>query len=324
MRSKVDHTSYRVSLKNLELGRIIGQGAWGCVKHAKHTKTGKSYAVKIMSKYELLRQKQADHAKNELEILKKLNHPFLVKFEEFEQDDRCVYFMQEFINGGEFLMLLKQKVRLDVPSTKFFAAQIALALDHMHSKNIIYRDLKPENMLIDRQGYLKIIDFGLSKKIYMKTYTICGTPHYIAPEVLMGKGYSFEADWFSFGVVLYEVLFGCMPFDGRTPDDVFKKIIDPKYKPRFPSDFDSDAIALIKGLLRRDPSKRYGSKKVLKSKFFERLQMDEILEKSLEPPFFPTVTDEHDTSNFNKVKVSILNKDNCPKLSERDDIFKDW
>jgi serine/threonine protein kinase len=304
------------------MGRIIGQGAWGCVKHATHKKTGKSYAVKIMSKYELIRQKQADHAKNELDILRKIKHPFLVKFEQFEQDRSCVYMMQEFINGGEFLMLLKQKTALDIPSAKFFAAQMVLALEHMHKNNIIYRDLKPENMLIDRAGYLKIIDFGLSKKITKRTYTICGTPHYIAPEILLGKGYGIEADWFSLGVVLYEVLLGRMPFCGSTPNDVFKAILDKS--PKFPKEFDPEAKHLIKGLLRKDPTKRYGAKKVMAHPFFERVSFEDILSKSLEPPFFPTVTSDHDTNNFSKVKVPILNKENCPKLRAEEDIFRDW
>ena len=195
-------------MKQLDLGKIVGEGAWGSVRHAVHKKTKKNYAVKVMSKSGLLQQKQADHAKNEKKILSQVDHPFLVKFEGFSQDSRRIYMIQEFVNGGEFLTLLKQKTRLDIPSAKFFAAQITLCLEYLHKNNIIYRDLKPENMLVDRAGYLKLIDFGLSKKIDSKTYTICGTPHYIAPEVLKNKGYSFESDWFSFGVFLYETLVG--------------------------------------------------------------------------------------------------------------------
>mmetsp|Transcript_10880 Transcript_10880/g.12339 ORF Transcript_10880/g.12339 Transcript_10880/m.12339 type:complete len:256 (+) Transcript_10880:46-813(+) len=219
-----------ISMKNLKMGRVVGEGAWGSVRHAKHKNTGKSYAVKTMSKYSLIEQKQADHAKSERDILSSIDHPFLVKLEKFEQDSRRIYMVQEFVNGGEFMTLLRQKKRLDISSGKFFAAQTVLCLEYLHKNNIIYRDLKPENMLVDRDGYLKIIDFGLSKKIDSRTYTICGTPHYIAPEVLKNEGYSFESDWFSFGVFLYETFTGSMPFDGATPIDVFRAIINSEVK----------------------------------------------------------------------------------------------
>jgi serine/threonine protein kinase len=275
-----------------------------------------------MSKYGLIQQKQSDHAKYEVDIISKIENPFCVKLEKFEQDERCIYLIQEFINGGEFLTLLKQKKRLDIPSGKFFAAQMILALEYMHQNSIIYRDLKPENMLIDFSGYLKIIDFGLAKKVYGKTYTICGTPHYIAPEVLLNKGYGPEADWFSFGVVLYEMFTGLMPFEGDAQMDIFKSIINDK--PKFPSSFDRDIVTLIKGLIRKDPTKRYGANKVKSHEFFKRVNFEHIEKKSIEPPFFPTVKSENDTSNFKTIKAPMLNKDNCPKLKASDDIFLSW
>lgn len=156
----------------MKLGRVIGEGAWGCVRIAKHEKTERHYAVKMMSKYGLIKEKQADHAKNEKEILESINHPFIVSLKTFEQDSRYIYLIQEFIRGGEFLTLLKQKARLEIDISAFFASQMVLFLEYMHENNIVYRDMKPENMLIDKDGYLKIIDFGLSKRVYSKTYTI--------------------------------------------------------------------------------------------------------------------------------------------------------
>lgn len=185
---------------------MIGEGAWGCVRFAHHKATDKSYAVKIMSKYGLLKEKQADHARNEKEIIEAINHPFIVDFKAFDQDSKCIYLIQEFIRGGEFLTLLKQKRVLDIDTSRFFISQIVLMIDYLHSNNIMYRDLKPENILVDKSGYLKVIDFGLSKKVYSKTYTICGTPHYIAPEIVLGEGYDKSADWYSMGVMLYEML----------------------------------------------------------------------------------------------------------------------
>lgn len=301
---------------------MIGEGAWGCVRVASHTTTGKYYAVKVMSKHGLIQQKQADHAKNEKEILESLSHPFIVEMKAFEQDSRCIYLIQEFIRGGEFLTLLKQKTRLDIDSSRFFASQIVLLLKHLHANNIVYRDLKPENMLVDKTGYLKIIDFGLSKKVYSKTYTICGTPHYIAPEILLQKGYGTAVDWYSFGVVLYEMLIGVPPFDAENHMDLFKKIVNEKVK--FPSNLDKKAVKLLKNLLRKDPSKRWGVEEVMKCSFFERTNFDMMLNKSLEPPYFPSVTSDGDTSNFKKIKTPMLSKENCPKLAEKDDIFLDW
>lgn len=245
-----------------------------------------------------------------------------MKLEKFEQDERCIYLIQDFVNGGEFLTLLKQKRRLDIPSGKFFAAQITLALEYLHQNSIIYRDLKPENMLVDRAGYLKIIDFGLAKKSYGKTYTICGTPHYIAPEVLQNKGYGQEADWFSFGVVLYEMFIGMMPFTGESPMEVLNSIVNDK--PKLPSSLGKETVSLIKGLLIKDPTKRYGASKVKSHDFFKRLNFDQIERKALEPPFFPTVDSADDTRNFKTIKTPMLTKENCPKLKSSDDIFLNW
>ena len=160
---------------------------------------------------------------------------------------------------------------------RFFAGQIMLTFGHLHKLNIIYRDLKPENMLVERDGYLKIVDFGLSKKIFGKTLTICGTPHYIAPEVLTQEGYSFEADWYTLGVVLYEMIVGRPPFDAATHKELFSMIL--KEKVRFPKDIDPDAKSVISGLLRKDPSKRYGFKKLLKHDFFKNIDLKLLKKK---------------------------------------------
>jgi serine/threonine protein kinase len=313
---------FSINIENIDLGEVIGEGAWGCVRIAQHKYTKRHYAVKIMSKYGLIKQRQADHAKNEKEIFESLDHPFIVKLNAFEQDSKCIYLIQEFVRGGEFLTLLKQKKRLEVDVARFFAGQIMLTFGHLHSLNIIYRDLKPENMLVDKTGYLKVIDFGLSKKIYDKTYTVCGTPHYIAPEVLTQGGYSFEADWYTLGVVLYEMIIGAPPFDAETHKELFSSIIHDKV--RFPKDIDSDVKTVISGLLRKDPNKRYGFKKLLKQEFFQNIDLKLLKKKELEPPFFPSVKKEGDTSNFKKIKIAMLNEENCPPISREDDIFLDW
>lgn len=309
------------------MGRVIGEGGWGCVLFTEHIHTGKTYAVKMMSKKGLIMEKQVDHAKSEVEILSSLSHPFIVNMYAFEQDSRYIYLIQEFIRGGEFLTLLNQKRCLDVDTTRFFSSQIVLVLEYLHSNNIVYRDLKPENMLVDKSGYLKIIDFGLSKKIYSKTYTICGTPHYIAPEILLGEGYDNSVDWYSLGVMLYEMMVGMPPHVANDTMSLFKKIINDKVK--FPSNIDPKAKRLIKSLLKKDPSRRICNKSagiegIKNCGFFKGIDFNAIHDKDLEPPFFPSVESDRDTSNFKKIKVPMLNKDNSPSLSEEDDIFLDW
>lgn len=177
-------------------------------------------------------------------------------------------------------------------------------------------------MLVDKNGYLKFIDFGLSKRIDSQTYTVCGTPHYLAPEILLGKGYSYSADLYSFGVVLYEMLVGIPPLDGDNHAELFQKIVHDKVK--YPSDLDRRAKKLLKGLLHKDPSKRFTLEDIADSKFFSKINFNHILSKTLEPPFFPSVKSDDDTSNFKKIKIAMLNKDNCPKMEAEEDIFLSW
>jgi len=225
-------------------------------------------------------------------------------------------------------LLLTQNRFLEAPAGQFYAAQIATTLSYIHSQGIVYRDLKPENMMIGKDGYLKIIDFGLSKRIEKekystgKTLTMCGTPNYIAPEILQSKPYGYEADWWSYGVVLYEIFYGQMPFQGNTPSELFKNILNGK--PRLSPRIDNRINKLIKGLLRKDPKKRYGAKKVLEHEFFKSMDFEKLQKKKLEVPFFPSVKSASDTKNFAKVKVPRFNMDNCPELSPEEDIFQNW
>ncbi|CAI2387622.1 unnamed protein product [Moneuplotes crassus] len=318
-----------IEICDLELDRVIGEGAWGTVWHAIDPITKISYAVKVVSKYSLLKNKQQEHAKREREIMPQLDHPFIVKLKKFSQDKRCIYFIQEFVNGGEFKTFVKRNRRLnkELYQGSFYAAQIAMTLSYLHSEGIIYRDLKPENMMMDQQGYLKLIDFGLSKKITGdgrsgKTMTMCGTPNYIAPEVILNKGYSFQADWWSFGVVLYEIFYGQMPFEGDTPFDLCKSII--KDKPNFSKKIDDKLNLLIKGLLRKDPRKRYGAKKILENKFFKDTDYKAIFTKDMEAPFRPSVESSNDTKYFKKIMFPKVNEANSPELHPREDIFKHW
>ncbi len=197
--------------------------------------------------------------------------------------------------------------------------------EHMHSFNVIYRDLKPENLLIDTQGYLKLTDFGFAKIIEGRTYTLCGTPEYLAPEILTNKGHGKGVDWWTVGVIIYEMIAGIDPFNADDPMEIYKNIL--RGKVRFPKKFDSDAKSLVKHLLQADLSKRYGNLKrgaldVKDHRFFLKINWKLLLQKKIEAPYKPEVSSEGDTSNFGH----YVNSDDtiCPAVKPDQDPFLKW
>lgn len=175
----------------------------------------------------------------------------------FFQDDRYIYFATELLGGGDLFTHHRTVGQYPGKQTQFYGAQIASVFEYLHSKEIVYRDLKPENIMIADDGYLKLIDFGFAKVVPKRTYTICGTPEYIAPEILLNQGHSKPVDWWTFGILIYEMHAGHAPFVDDDPMNIYKKIINTK--PRYPEGFDKDLKSLVKHLLRRDLSKRFGN-----------------------------------------------------------------
>jgi len=175
---------------------------------------------------------------------------------------------------------------------RFYGSQIASVFEYLHSKDIVYRDLKPENIMIANDGYLKLIDYGFAKVVKKRTYTICGTPEYIAPEILLNKGHSKPVDWWTFGILIYEMHAGHAPFLDDDPMNIYKKIINTK--PKYPDGFDSRLKSLVKHLLRRDLSKRFGNmvggvNDIKEHRFFETIDWNKLLAKTMEAPYTPTV-----------------------------------
>lgn len=175
---------------------------------------------------------------------------------------------------------------------RFYGAQIASVFEYLHSKDIVYRDLKPENIMIADDGYLKLIDFGFAKVVKKRTYTICGTPEYIAPEILLNRGHSKPVDWWTFGILIYEMHAGHAPFVDDDPMNIYKKIINTK--PKYPDGFDSKLKSLVKHLLRRDLSKRFGNMvggvaDIKEHRFFQSLDWNTLLAKKIDPPYIPDV-----------------------------------
>jgi len=291
-------------LNEFEFLDTIGTGSFGRVKLAKHKKTSKIYAVKMLKKSEIIRLKQVDHIHSEFNILSQLSHPFIVELKGIVPTDaKHLYFILEFIPGGELFTLLRSQGSFPVEQAKFYAAHIITIFEYVHGKNIVYRDLKPENILINTNGYLKLTDFGFAKIVDGKTYTLCGTPEYLAPEIILNKGHSKPVDWWTLGILTYEMLVGIDPFNDDDPMMIYQKII--KGKVKFPKTIEKEAKSLIKHLLTADVTKRYGClkngvKDIIDHKWYKGFDWRALLFMSLEPPYVPKVKNNVDTSNFSQ------------------------
>jgi protein-serine/threonine kinase len=298
--------SHKVSLNDFKILKKLGKGAFGKVLLVHNEELNKYFAMKILKKKFLEKNMQQFHTKTERKILEIINHPFVAQLYFAFQDSEKLYMLTEYMPGGEMYYHLHKDVYFSEERTKFYISEIILALIYLHKQNILYRDLKPENILLDEQGHIKLTDFGLSKIVNNinvdKTYTICGTPEYVAPEVLSNKGYNKSADWWSLGVVLYEMLCGETPFkQARERLD-----INIYYKPIYQNKLISDtAFDLIKQFCDIDFNNRLGSsenefEEITKHKFFNGIDWVKLENKEIKPSFIPKITDMEDVSNFDK------------------------
>lgn len=239
---------------------------------------------------------------SEKRVMASLDHPFLIKLHATFKDEYKLYFLLEPSLGGELFSLLSEKTFFDEPTSRFFAGCVILGFEYMHSKNMIYRDLKPENLLLDREGYLKITDFGFAKVLKNTwTYTLCGTPDYLAPEVVSTQGHGKGVDWWTLGILIYEMLNGLPPFNDDDPLRIYNKIIEGRVV--YPMHFSKAVCDLIKGLLAQKPTKRFGVIKggathIKNHKWFDGFDWDRFLRKELPPPLPKPIKDEFDLSNF--------------------------
>jgi protein kinase A len=191
-----------------------------------HTHT--NFAVKMYGKYKLVKALHEEHAYNEIKIMASLSHPMILKMYGVAQDPQMLYLFLEYMKHGDLTHILQRFMRLDLPLATFYAAQIVLVFEYLHDKNIIYRDLKPENILVSETGYIKLADFGFVKRLYKweRTQTFCGTPEYMAPEIVGQKAYGHSADWYALGIMLYELMVGHTPFVAPSPDETFRMIMN--------------------------------------------------------------------------------------------------
>ena len=291
-----------LSIDDFELLKVIGKGSFGKVMQVKKKDTGKIYALKSIRKSHIVNKMEVTHTLAEKFVLSKVNSPFIVPLKFAFQSNEKLYLILSFINGGELFYHLQKSRKFSLIRAKFYICELLSAIETLHSLNIIYRDLKPENILLDYQGHIALCDFGLCKinmKLNEKTNTFCGTPEYLAPELLLNKGYTRVVDFWTLGILLYEMLTSLPPFYDEDVSIMYKKILNDELL--FPNDIDNITKDLIKNLLNRDPNKRLGINGVEEIKnheFFKDIDWIKLNNKGYIPPYKPLVKDSMDISNI--------------------------
>lgn len=304
--------------------KAIGSGAYGEVFLVRDKALLSYHALKVVEKAVVVERNQITHILLEKKIQQSTQFPFLVCLDVVFKDNMYLYFVLPYIVGGEMFTYIQKYGSFSDTLAKFYASQLVLGLEYLHFCDVVHRDIKPENILIDHNGYLKLCDFGFCKVLKKKTWTLCGTPEYLAPEVILCKGYSFAVDWWALGVLIYEMLAGHPPFFASDPNKLYEKILEGEYK--CPDMICSECKSLLKGFIQVDPLKRLGSMiggtyDIKNHSWFRGLNWSQILHQKAEVPFKPVSTSPGDTSNFPEIdQPKLKNVSHC--LYEEE--FKDF
>lgn len=330
-----------VCLDDFICKKVLGKGSFGKVFLVEKKDDHNLYAMKSLRKDVILENDQVESTKLEKEILLKAKHPFFVKMAYIFQTDQKIYFVMNFIRGGELFTHLQSEKRFKEERTKFYAAQIVSAIGYLHKKKIIYRDIKPENILMGEDGYLYLADFGLAKEMTNRDFTssFCGTPEYLAPEIIQNKGHNHAVDWWSIGILIYEMIVGFPPFYHSNQQTMYELI--EKFPVKFPDPvkhkiaMSEQVKDLLSKLLEKDPKNRIGTEggvdEIMAHEWFEGFDFDKLLDKQLDAPFIPKLSDNlEDVSNFDdeftdqdvvhsNIEASALN--NIKKNKDKFDAF---
>ncbi|XP_028409881.1 ribosomal protein S6 kinase 2 beta-like isoform X2 [Dendronephthya gigantea] len=309
-------TCPKAERSHFELLKVLGQGSFGkvfLVRKIAGTDAGTLYAMKVLKKA-TLKVRDRVRTKMERDILVDVQHPFIVHLHYAFQTEGKLYLILEFLRGGDLFTRLSKEVMFTEEDVKFYLAELAIALDHLHKVGIIYRDLKPENILLDSEGHIQLTDFGLCKdSVYdKKTYSFCGTVEYMAPEVVNRRGHTQAADWWSYGVLMFEMLTGSLPFQGKDRKDTMTMIL--KAKLGMPQFLSPDAQSLLRMLFKRNPANRLGAAEngiedIKKHQFFASINWEKLIRKECKPPFKPAVRRTDDAYYFDKEFTSKTPKD---------------
>ncbi|KAI8354292.1 kinase-like domain-containing protein [Mortierella sp. GBAus27b] len=292
----------KFNLNDFRVHRTLGTGSFGRVHLVQSRYNSRFYAMKVLKKSEVVRLKQVEHTNNEKMILERVEHPFLINLWGTFHDVRNLYMVMDYVVGGELFSVLRKSQRFPEHVARFYTCEVLLALEYLHSHAVIYRDLKPENLLLDAMGHIKITDFGFAKHVPQNiTWTLCGTPDYLAPEIIQSKGYGKAVDWWSMGVLMFEMCAGFPPFFDEDHIKLYGKIMAGKV--RYPSHFSPSLKDLLKRLLTADLTKRYGNLRggatdIKNHPWFEGVNWDQVYSRQIEAPYRPTILGEGDASNF--------------------------
>ncbi|KAI5475245.1 hypothetical protein MNV49_001691 [Pseudohyphozyma bogoriensis] len=296
----------RIGLDDFNFLAVLGKGNFGKVMLAEEKRSSQLYAIKVLKKEFIIENDEVESTKSEKRVFlaaARERHPFLLGLHSCFQTETRIYFVMEYVSGGD-LMLHIQREQFTPRRAKFYAAEVLLALEYFHQNGIVYRDLKLDNILLTLDGHVKVADYGLCKEEMWygnTTSTFCGTPEFMAPEIILEQRYGRAVDWWAFGVLIYEMLLGQSPFRGDDEDEIFDAILEDE--PLYPIHMPKDSVSILQKLLTRDPTRRLGSgdsdaAEIKSHLFFRDTNWDDIFHKRVPSPFFPSVSSATDTSNF--------------------------
>ncbi|EYC24672.1 hypothetical protein Y032_0013g2044 [Ancylostoma ceylanicum] len=330
--SEVRKCGEKADARQFELLKVLGQGSFGkvfLVRKIRGRDTGQIYAMKVLKKA-TLKVRDRLRTKMERNILAHISHPFIVKLHYAFQTEGKLYLILDFLRGGDLFTRLSKEVMFTEEDVKFYLAELTLALEHLHSLGIVYRDLKPENILLDADGHIKVTDFGLSKESIdneKKTYSFCGTIEYMAPEVINRRGHSCAADFWSLGVLMFEMLTGHLPFQGHDRKDTMTQIL--KAKLTMPQFLSPEAQSLLRALFKRNAVNRLGAgpdgiDEIKRHPFFASIDFNRLLNKEISPPFKPAVTTIDSTLYFDPEFTKRTPKDSpaVPPSAAAHELFR--